>query len=164
MASSVGNVADSTGTSVPFYLGRHPFGVWRRFVFLITTFPLTIPITSVALLSSRVLPSDRVWCCRPFRKYFLVVCLHLACLHFACFGEFFVVILSHQCTSLLFETLLGTDCIGISPLFLSPSQLLSPSIPACRSLPCASTFSPNPFPLARFGPFLLVWGGGAIST
>lgn len=132
MASSVGNVADSTGTSVPFYFGRRPFGVWCRLVSLIIPFPLTIPITSVALLNSRVLlPSDRVWCCRPFRKHSLV-----ACLHFACFWAFSLLFYPTSVLAFSLGTLsstrvrlecLGMGCIGIPALSVSIATAFSPN-------------------------------------
>lgn len=53
MASSVGNVADSTGTGVPFYLGRRPGGALPRPLPLITPFlPSSHPhsITAIAQL------------------------------------------------------------------------------------------------------------------
>lgn len=140
-------VSHSTLAAVPW--------VWLRLVLLITPFPLTIPITSVALLNSRVLlPSDRVWCCRPFRKHFLV-----ACLHFACFWAF----------SLFYPTSVLAFSLGTLPvhlraenvlewaaleslLFLSPLQLLSPSN-AARCNPLMHALPPlprQPFSLGHF--------------
>lgn len=159
MASSVGNVADSTGTGGRTTLADALLLCCAVLCLSSPAFPPAIPMTSVHCWAYRRLPaSNRVFRCRLLRKHFLLLPpLFASFLAFQSHkGPSFPLSRHASVTSARLEYF-GMDCVGIPVLWLPVATVFFLNLAHGLSLPPFHIPLHPPycsFSLARFGPLV----------